>query len=274
MDSSGQTLWGFGGLTLADSIQNVGLNPPGIDLEKNIDGGGTFAWGSRTSTGRIRTFTQRVRSNGAFVFPEGAKDVSGYDSSTTGIYAVITSDRNTSIFLWADNRAPGGTFAQKMDTSGQRLWDTNDVFVCNPPYSGGGKVTTDCAGGFIVAGFVQSDFSIRVKQVSQNGNLGEIITAVNEYPSDRFAARPILYQNYPNPFNASTVVRFIVPQNGNVKLQVFNTLGQQVRTLFEGFRLAGVHELSMDASQLASGVYLYRLQTTESILVRKLILIK
>jgi hypothetical protein len=83
-----------------------------------------------------------------------------------------------------------------------------------------------------------------------------------------------LQQNYPNPFNPSTNIRFSLPAASNVTLKVFNTAGQEVATLVEGYREAGNYEHSFDASQLASGVYYYRLKAGNFIETRKMILTK
>ena len=69
-----------------------------------------------------------------------------------------------------------------------------------------------------------------------------------------------LYTCFPNPFNPSTTNRYALPERSHVQLTVFNTLGQQVATLVEGGVDAGYHEVKFDASELASGVYLYRMQ--------------
>jgi hypothetical protein len=70
----------------------------------------------------------------------------------------------------------------------------------------------------------------------------------------------VLFQNYPNPFNPSTTIRFGLPKKSHVILSVFNTLGQQVASLVEGEREAGYHEVRLDGSGLASGVYFYRIR--------------
>jgi|GEM_PF-6497539 len=74
-----------------------------------------------------------------------------------------------------------------------------------------------------------------------------------------------LAQNYPNPFNPTTVVRFGIPQDAVVSVEIYNTLGQKVVTLLNGEKVeAGYHEVSFDGSRLASGVYLYRISATGS----------
>ena len=83
-----------------------------------------------------------------------------------------------------------------------------------------------------------------------------------------------LHQNYPNPFNPTTVISYELPQVADVQLQVFDMLGRQVATLVDGTVQAGTHQVTFDASNLSSGVYIYRLHTAEYILTRKLTVLK
>ncbi len=83
-----------------------------------------------------------------------------------------------------------------------------------------------------------------------------------------------LSQNYPNPFNPSTTIRYSVPTNGLVTLKVFNILGQEVKTLVNTVQNAGFHQISFDASQLASGVYIYRLSSGNFVNTKKMLLLK
>ncbi len=83
-----------------------------------------------------------------------------------------------------------------------------------------------------------------------------------------------LAQNYPNPFNPTTNIKFQIPEDRHVTLGVFNMLGQAVATLVNEFQSAGVYSVPFDASQLSSGVYIYKLTAGNYISSKKLLLMK
>jgi len=83
-----------------------------------------------------------------------------------------------------------------------------------------------------------------------------------------------LKQNYPNPFNPSTIICFDLPKNENVNLTVYNTLGQEVRVLVNGFYNAGSYSVEFNSLDLPTGIYLYRIKAGDFIETKKMSLIK
>ncbi|MCH7496519.1 MAG: T9SS type A sorting domain-containing protein, partial [Candidatus Marinimicrobia bacterium] len=83
-----------------------------------------------------------------------------------------------------------------------------------------------------------------------------------------------LAQNYPNPFNPVTTLRFDLPQAGQMTLVIYDLLGQEVRRWDILFQSAGYHQVIWDASSVASGVYLYRLEAGDFVQTRKMLLLR
>ena len=79
---------------------------------------------------------------------------------------------------------------------------------------------------------------------------------------------------YPNPFNPSTTIRYQLPKYGYVTLKVYDIVGNEVKTLVNGYRSSGSYAINFDASSLASGIYFYRIQTNDYFAVKKMILTK
>ncbi len=111
--------------------------------------------------------------------------------------------------------------------------------------------------------------------VDQTLALTEVLVNVaNETPAGELPKRVTLWQNYPNPFNPVTTIRFDLAEAGPVRLTVYDLAGRAVRTLADGFRTAGVHEVRFDARGLPSGIYLYRLEAPGFVQTRRLTLLK
>lgn len=83
-----------------------------------------------------------------------------------------------------------------------------------------------------------------------------------------------LKQNYPNPFNPTTTISFEIPESNEITIDIFDLTGAKVATVYNGHMDAGVHNLTYDASDLASGTYVYQLTTNDLTVSRKMTLVK
>jgi hypothetical protein len=123
-----------------------------------------------------------------------------------------------------------------------------------------------------------------IAQFLITSNLGEVFVdniyfynanaTSNEDEDSSVPTEYTLNQNYPNPFNPTTNITYSIPQSGNVTIEVFNITGQKVATLVNGVKTAGSHLATFDATNLASGIYIYRMVSGNSVQIRKMMLIK
>jgi N-acetylneuraminic acid mutarotase len=114
-------------------------------------------------------------------------------------------------------------------------------------------------------------YSYRLKQIDTDGKF--------EYSKviEVDLGSPMKYelsQNYPNPFNPTTTIQFSLPESGNVKLILYNTLGQEVRVIVDEYKESGTHIINFDASGLNSGIYVYKLEANGFTRTCKMTLIK
>jgi hypothetical protein len=114
-------------------------------------------------------------------------------------------------------------------------------------------------------------YTVRVRSVDD--------TSIKDFSDQNFsvleAAQPLLTaDSYPNPFNPETTIRFSLPVAEQVKVQVYDALGQRVATLVDGYRSAGTHHVRFAASHLGSGYYFFRIETSDQALVRRMLLLK
>ncbi|HRR09478.1 MAG TPA: T9SS type A sorting domain-containing protein [Rhodothermales bacterium] len=92
--------------------------------------------------------------------------------------------------------------------------------------------------------------------------------------STEIPAEFVLASNYPNPFNPTTTIEFGLPMASDVRLSVFNLLGQEVAVLASGTQTAGTHTVTFEAGNLPSGTYLYRLSTPQYAVTKRMVLVK
>ncbi|MDP8208361.1 MAG: T9SS type A sorting domain-containing protein [Candidatus Electryonea clarkiae] len=136
------------------------------------------------------------------------------------------------------------------------------------------RLINDHEGGFVVAWedlrSSQTEFVSNIYAQRVNDGLVGIRNHQNTSSVTEWSLSPA----YPNPFNSSTIIRYDVPVSAHVEIQIYNLLGQQIQTLFEGRQVAGSHKVILNNSHLASGLYFAVMQSGNFNKTRKLMLLK
>jgi len=161
-----------------------------------------------------------------------------------------------------------GLFAASAQTSAVPWWTTNTGYAAGASTL---NRVRGIAGPAFVGRFVGMNSTVETGFLADTLLRGTIVSV---------AAAPggpwnyVLEQNYPNPFNPTTIIRYSIPGRSHVALNVYNTLGQHVAALVDREEQPGVHEVTFDGSNVAGGIYFYRLQTDGYIQTRKLVLMR
>jgi hypothetical protein len=157
----------------------------------------------------------------------------------------------------------------RTDDTGNKLWEKT-IGQSGAQSARSIRQTQD--GGFVMTGWIDTSSVTR-----QDLFLIKLEPEISPIVQDKLAAFPSsnsLFQNYPNPFNPITTIEFDLPKSSELTLKIFNILGEEVATLLSASLLSGSHSVQWDASNLASAVYLYRLQAGDYVETRKMVLMR
>lgn len=143
------------------------------------------------------------------------------------------------------------------DHNGNGVYDT-------PPIDHAWRQTFNSNSGNFTTNFTHNTTFTDIQWQSATAVDDETISASNY----------TLEQNYPNPFNPGTTISFSIPENQFVTLKLYNIIGQEIKTLINGSLEKGNHTVRLNAEGLSSGIYLYKLESNNNMLVRKMTLLK
>jgi hypothetical protein len=149
--------------------------------------------------------------------------------------------------------------------------DVNGEYTTVGYVNGAGTTTEKQSYSFVDKNVNNGNYTYRLKQLDFNGRFeysNEVEVTVTGPKTFNLA------QNYPNPFNPTTNISFTVPEAGKVKLAVYNLIGQEVAVLVNGVVTEGSHEVEFNAKSLPSGTYFYKLQSDNSVSIKKMLLLK
>lgn len=203
------------------------------------------------------------------------KDV--YDSTDPGFLIAPTNKVGIRSFLyrkWYDNSDT--TWAFDPNSSVNQVWPVNE----NMSYTNNTLKTGGMAGfplGDVYHWYPAKYAAWNAQSTAERATIASLLatgsTDVKEVTSN-IPGRYVLDQNYPNPFNPTTEINYTIPVRGAVSLKVYNLLGQEVATLFNGEQQPGTHVAIFDGSRFSSGVYFYELKAHNVTITKKLVLMK
>jgi hypothetical protein len=174
------------------------------------------------------------------------------------------------IHKWIPRVITNGAAGENLNNGG--VWNENQTFIKNVSYTlGSSWNASNCT--FMAIVYKDSTLGIFVSAIQQaikhsvTDPLG--IKNGNKIPNE-FS----LSQNYPNPFNPTTSIKFTIPKDGEASLKIYDLLGNEVATYLEGFVKAGEYNALIDGANWSSGVYFYKLTTSEFTDTKKMTLVK
>ncbi len=185
-------------------------------------------------------------------------EVTQWDASVTQVFPAWQSFDITGISFLQDTRTDFWVFYEVLNDLGEPHIYGDDEII-----HGEGHFFADFG-----TGMQPSDYDFYVRAVF------EPIVGVEEPTVTPQPAVFALYQNTPNPFNPATSITFSLEKAGAAKLSVFDLMGRTVRVLADGSYTAGVHTVSFNAGDLASGVYIYRLEADGKSIEKKMLFLK
>ena len=101
-----------------------------------------------------------------------------------------------------------------------------------------------------------------------------MINSVSNESNNISTDKNYLYQNFPNPFNSTTTIKYSLTENTNIKLKLYDILGNELKILDEGWRKSGEYSIEISTDKLTSGVYFYQLISDKNTITRKFLLLK
>jgi hypothetical protein len=250
--------------------------------EFTLDGGGEIgAWNNGISSYDLIPATLSNPSNGIYVITNTISNyISNFSSHIVGNQGVTPVNMISFISLIQKRDVVlKWTTSSEINNSGfeieRRKTDNNNLLIWSSIGFVNGKGISNHQSDYLFTdkNLTSGKYEYRLKQVDYNGNYQYIsLNSVVEISNPKKFA---LYQNYPNPFNPATKIDYEVPYTSNVTLKVFDITGREVRTLLNDKpHESGFYTVTLDGSNLSSGVYFYRFISGKFSSVKKLMIVK
>jgi hypothetical protein len=283
---NGTTTWYLheGNFSMSNATTQSSTNPPGnakfvfakADTQALTLGAGNTFTALPIEVGSATTLdmgASQIGGSGVFIVKQGATLMTSLAGGVDEIFIVGTV---TPAVTLEEGSSYGfnGTSAQV--TSTRMPATVGDLIINNPAGVKLSQATTINGVLRLIAGVFDNTIPFTLGpsgSISYEGGSLALPVSV-ESPEQNISESFFIEQNYPNPFNPSTTIRFGLPSPSHVSVKVFNLIGQEVATVFDGRKDAGVHGVQFDAVNLSSGIYLYRVEAGDRVAMKRMVLMK
>ncbi|MFI5236430.1 MAG: T9SS type A sorting domain-containing protein [Ignavibacteriales bacterium] len=273
-------------------VSQITTNPPGIIassifgyengyINSSVLKPGKGYWLRASSDGVINLNTNILGKNNEltpqidYVLPDWDK-IKIDDSRENSISLFITEEEQISELYDLPPKIPSDVFDVRYRSGKivENINDAKEILIISDNYpitikSGKQRIKiTDKINGKMLNEVLESgqELVINDKLITSI----EITNKITEIQTNSFE----LLQNYPNPFNPSTEIVVHLPEKSNIRLEVYNTLGELVQELANGNYSSGTHKFNFDASSLPSGIYFYKIESSKFTASKKMIVLK
>ena len=267
---SGAIVWVVDGVVMNNNVAYAQTDPK---IVTDSLGGAIISWTDYRTGITADIYAQRVNSTGTVQWT--ATGVIICTSENDQIKSQLVSDGNNGAYItWQDDRNMGSSdiYAQRIASNAAINWPATGYLICAAADIQ--TVPMIISNGDLGAIVVWQDFrNGSNSDIYETGfNISGLVSNNNEVSiiPDEFK----LSQNYPNPFNPSTSINYSIPTASNVKITIYDALGKSVNVLVNQNQLSGNYNIMWNASNLPSGVYIYKIEAGSFTDAKKMILIK
>lgn len=268
--ASGGIVWAVDGVVMNNNVAYAQTDPK---IVSDGMGGAILSWTDYVTGSTSDIYAQRVNSTGAVQWT--ATGVIICTSANDQIKSQLVSDGNNGAYItWEDHFNAGNSdiYVQRIASNSAINWSAAGFGICTAPNDQLSPmiVSNGNLGAIVVWQDYRSGNNFDIYESGFNTSGFVAINGTGTNAPTEFS----LSQNYPNPFNPATVINYQLPISSNVKLSIFNALGQQVSILVNESQNAGSHTVKWSAVNLPSGIYIYKLEAAGFTESKKMVLIK
>lgn len=256
IDRSGNLIW--------ENIIDFGFITHGITgIEVDRHGNVVICYWGRTDGTSFYYALEKQSPQGEVLW----SNIYHYDETNFTVGSGLHIDADDNIYVTGHNQ---GLQVFKFTGQGELLWTEKKDFSTGVSYDGNWIFTNEYDEVFVAGNMANSSTGTNFLAMKINENIEVSTAPIRDEVPNKIA----LKQNYPNPFNPATTIEYEVIKQGEVSVRVYDQMGRFVRELVKSHHSPGMYSISFDGKNLASGIYYFRLQTSDEQHIGKAVLVK